>query len=78
MGKYKLKSPVILTIINDILVDSFTDGERGVLYEVNKSLSAVRIRAGFCKITKEYKNRRKCIIRPVSDGINECQPACEN
>ena len=26
----------------------------------------------------EYKNRRKCIIRPVSDGINECQPACEN
>ena len=32
----------------------------------------------FCKITKEYTDRRKGIIRPVSDGINECQPACEN
>ena len=26
----------------------------------------------------EYTDRRKGIIRPVSDGINECQPACEN
>ena len=47
------------------------NGER----PINKN---IRSRSGFCKITKEYKNRRKCIIRPVSDGINECQPACEN
>lgn len=31
----------------------------------------------FAKLLKNMKNRRKCIIRPVSDGINECQPACK-
>ena len=30
----------------------------------------------FAKLLKNI--RRKGIIRPVSDGINECQPACEN
>ena len=65
-------------MIKDISVDIFTDGEKRVLYEGNKSLSAVRGRSGFCKIIKEHTNGRKGIIGPVSDGINECQPACEN
>ena len=56
-------------MIKDISVDIFTNGEKRVLYEGNKSLFAVRSRSGFCKITKEYTDRRKGIIRQLAMGL---------